>query len=106
MFKAVAGLIVSTAVSASNASLDGGTISNSVISIGIDKQYGGSISSFKVLGVEVVDTADLGREIQASVFLEKPTLNWSNRPDCEGKNDAPWWFNPKMVVTIVIIHQK
>jgi hypothetical protein len=44
-------------------------VSNSVVTLGISGTRGSSIDSFKVLGVETIDVNDLGREIQASVFI-------------------------------------
>ncbi len=69
--------------------------SNSVISLGINQQgsNGGAIDSLKVLGVETVDVQDLGRLIQASVFIDKPLLDLNNRTMCNGQL-APEWFNP------------
>ena len=43
--------------------------SNGVVDMGISLTRGGSIDSLKVLGQEVIDAGDLGREIQASVFI-------------------------------------
>ena len=37
--------------------------------MGISGTRGGSIDSLQVMGVEVVDENDLGREIQASIFV-------------------------------------
>lgn len=69
--------------------------SNSVVSLGINQQgsNGGAIDSLKVLGVETVDVQDLGRLIQASVFIDKPELDLNNRTMCNGLL-APEWFNP------------
>ena len=55
--------------SASNTAISGQRVSNSVVSLGISGARGGSIDSFKVLGVETIDTNDLGREIQTSLVF-------------------------------------
>lgn len=44
-------------------------VSNSVITLGISGTRGSSIDSFKIGGVETIDINDLGREVQASVFV-------------------------------------
>jgi len=44
------------------------TVSNGVVSLTIEQNHGGSISSFKVLGTETINSDDLGRDIQASIF--------------------------------------
>src|SRR5690242_18432710 len=45
------------------------TVSNPVLSISITSTWGGAINSVKVLGTEVVDVADVGREIQPSLYF-------------------------------------
>lgn len=41
------------------------TVSNSVVSLSVDQSHGGAITSFKVLGTETINGADLGRDIQS-----------------------------------------
>jgi len=70
------------------------TVSNSVVSLGVSGSRGGSIDSFKILGTEIVDTADLGREIQASLFFnsQQPGLQ-QNNTTCNAS--PPPWLNPQ-----------
>ncbi len=44
-------------------------VTNPIISLSINAARGNSIASLRVLGVETVDTNDLGRGIQASVYF-------------------------------------
>jgi len=81
----------------------GASISNSVIFMGINQQpnpqnpqgHGGAIDSLKVLGVETIDVQDLGRLLQASLSIGKPTYHLNNRPTCLSGQLAPQWFNPQ-----------
>lgn len=78
-------------------------INNSTVSITVPAPpgYGGGITSVKVLGNEVVDTADRGRNIQASIFL--PTSLLGNVVPVHGANQLPLkcqapnppWLNPQ-----------
>jgi len=45
------------------------TITNGVVTLGISGTRGGSIDTLQVLGQDVIDVNDLGREIQASIFI-------------------------------------
>ncbi len=73
----------------------GGSVTNGVVGITISGINGGSIDSLKILGTEVIDAADLGREIQASVFFLKPEFHLNNHPGCLSSEPAPPWFNPQ-----------
>ena len=64
------------------------TISNPVISLSVDTARGNSIASLRVLGFETVDTTDLGRGIQASLYF--PTAP-AGESLCEGVNKH--WLN-------------
>ncbi len=68
------------------------TVSNSVVSLTVDQQHGGSISSFKVLGVETINSDDLGRDIQASLFFEAADLP-AQPTSC--RTAVPPWLNPQ-----------
>ena len=62
-------------------------VSNPVLSIRINEAWGGAIDSVKVLGYEVVDVNDTGRQIQASLYFNTAQLGTF----C-GKS-APQWYN-------------
>lgn len=68
------------------------TVSNSVVSLTIDQNHGGSISSFKVLGTETINSDDLGRDIQASIFFNAADLP-PQPSSCVSA--VPPWLNPQ-----------
>ncbi|WP_132255201.1 hypothetical protein [Methylobacterium segetis] len=68
------------------------TASNGVVSLTVSGSRGGSIDSLRILGVETINTADLGREIQASLFFDSTSLP-PQAKTCETK--APPWLNPQ-----------
>jgi hypothetical protein len=80
------------AIAACLAVLSSGTraeeVANSVLSIGISGAHGGAIDSLRVLGVETVNTADLGRHIQAVHFFPFADLP-AGTPSCNGPK-PPW----------------
>lgn len=68
------------------------TVSNSVVSLSVDQSHGGAITSFKVLGTETINGADLGRDIQSSFFFDSAGLP----PQAAGCVTAvPPWLNPQ-----------
>ena len=64
------------------------TLANRVISLSVNAARGNSIASLRVLGIETVDTSDLGRGIQASVYF--PTTP-NDGSACAGVNIH--WLN-------------
>ena len=70
------------------------TVSNGVITLGVTPSiHGGGIDSLKVVGTETIDNADLGRQLQASLFF--PTTNQTNT--CYPSTPLPPWLNPQEV---------
>ncbi len=81
--KALITIAALAVVSASNAQI---RVSNPVLSIGISGNWGGAIDSVQVLGYEVVNAADTGREIQSAVYF-----NTSNTGFYCGQDTPPWY---------------
>lgn len=68
------------------------TVSNSVVSLSADQSHGGAITSFKVLGTETINGADLGRDIQSSFFFDSAGLP-PQAASCV--TAVPPWLNPQ-----------
>lgn len=70
------------------------TADNGTISISMTpSQFGGAITSIKVLGTETLDTHDHGRQLQASLFFSAGAESGAYVP-CNGSNSPPW-VNPQ-----------
>ncbi|WP_430912320.1 hypothetical protein [Methylobacterium sp. sgz302541] len=77
-----------TLVAALSAPAGAEEIDNGILAIGVSGRHGGAIDSLRVLGQETVDTADLGRHIQAVHFFPFAELP-AGAPRCDGPK-PPW----------------
>lgn len=88
---ATASIMVGTSICSSAL---GATITNGIVSIGVNVTgtKGGSIESLKVVGIETLNVADLGREAQASIFVNSSLLP-PQGANCQAT--LPIWLNPQ-----------